>query len=118
MKVEFRKVSRNNSPFTIKIENITVNGFFKKLREYEVEVFYDMQGSIKHTCDRCGEDFDLICNQSSTLLISDGEYSGQELDVIESFDHNIDIDYIINSELEAFKSDYHYCEKCINNIKE
>ena len=118
MKIEFRKVPYNSSPFSIKIEDISIDGSFKKIRTDEVEIKLDMHGSTKHICDICGEEFDLICDEKSTLIISDGEYSGDEIDVIETFDHYVDIDYIIESEIEAYKSDYHYCENCKNKMKE
>ena len=118
MKIEFRKVSKQKSPFTMKIENLIVNGEINKLNAYEVKVSLNISGTLRHTCDRCGEEFDLKCMETSSLLISDGEYQGSEIDVIESFDHYIDIDYIVKSEIEAFKSDYHYCDLCKNNFKE
>ena len=118
MKVEFRKISRDTSPFSVDIDGLIVSGSFRKVREREVEVFYKMSGCIVHNCDICGEKFYLDCDESSTLLVSDGEYDGSELDVVETFDHCVDIDYIVNSELEAFKSDYHYCDTCKNNLKE
>ncbi len=33
---------------------------------------------------------------------------------MEFFDGNIDLKEVLESELEAFKSDYFYCEKCKN----
>ena len=35
-------------------------------------------------------------------------------DTVEFFDGNIDLKEVFESELEAFKSDYFYCEKCKN----
>ena len=118
MRVEFRKISKEESPFTKKIDNLTVTGYMKKLRDNEVKVSLNINGILKHNCDSCGKEFDLVCLETPTLLISDGEYKGSQIDVIESFDHYIDIDYIIKSEIEAFKSDYHYCDLCENKFKE
>ena len=43
------------------------------------------------------------------------KYRENELsDTVEFFDGNIDLKEVFESELEAFKSDYFYCEKCKN----
>lgn len=55
------------------------------------------------------------------LILSDGYYKdkpGELCDVIEFFEGEIDLDEIIQSEIESFKSDYFYCENCRNLIKE
>jgi hypothetical protein len=37
-----------------------------------------------------------------------------DLDIIEFLDGQIDISYILESEINALKSDYNYCGKCDN----
>ncbi len=118
MKIAFRKVSKDRSPFSLQIDSLEINGNFKKIKDNEVNLSLNIQGFIKHPCDICGEEFELECQESSTLLVSDGEYNGEELDVVESFDHYVNIDDIVKSEIESFKSDYHYCKKCQNKLKE
>ena len=69
-----------------------------------------------HLCDRCSENFKLLVNERVEVFASDGLYEDKEgeelLNVIEFFDGSIDIEAILQSEIEAFKSDYHYCGQC------
>ena len=50
------------------------------------------------------------------VFASDGLYKDQEgeelLNVMEFFDGLIDLEVVLQSEIEAFKSDYHYCGQC------
>ena len=76
------------------------------------------KGKLLHSCDGCLEDFELDLDETSKLLVSDGVYDGDDMDVIESFDSFLDFDKVARSELESIRSDYHYCENCKNNFKE
>lgn len=76
-----------------------------------------IKGEIKYICDRCGDEFMLPIDQDVELNLSDGVYKDREnelSDTVEFFDGNIDLKEVFESELEAFKSDYFYCEKCKN----
>ncbi|WP_298086650.1 hypothetical protein [uncultured Campylobacter sp.] len=51
------------------------------------------------------------------LLLSEGVFNDERhesLDVMEFFGAEVDLDEILRSETEAFKSDYFYCEECKN----
>ena len=66
---------------------------------------------------KCGDEFMLPIDQDVELNLSDGVYKDREnelSDTVEFFDGNIDLKEVFESELEAFKSDYFYCEKCKN----
>ncbi|WP_345992294.1 hypothetical protein [Sulfurimonas sp. HSL-1716] len=56
----------------------------------------------------------LQLNEDVEFLISNGVYNGmrEDYDVVESFDGNIDIEELLNSEIELIKSGYHSCEDC------
>jgi len=112
MKIEFRKILRESSPFNIDYEGLCVSGSFKKISNSMVEIEFKIDGCISHPCDICAEDFELFFNESLKLLLSDGDYSGEAMNVVEVYDHFIDFDEIVGSEIEAFKSDYHYCDMC------
>ncbi len=59
----------------------------------------------------------LPVDQDVKLVLSDGVYIDKEnelSDTMEFFDGNIDLNEVFKSELEAFKSDYFYCENCRN----
>lgn len=58
-----------------------------------------------------------MINQDVDLLLSDGIYKDADnefSDVIEFFDGEMDLDEVFVSEVEAYKSDYFYCENCKN----
>ncbi len=118
MRVEFRKIPTTNTPFSLDKDGVNYSGVFKKLSPKMVEIDLNIFGELKHTCDGCLEDFKLKIDETSKLLINDGVYSGNDMDIIESFDGFIDFDEIAQSEIESIKSDYHYCNKCKNNFKE
>lgn len=44
--------------------------------------------------------------------MADGCFEGEDLDVIEVFDHCVDFDAVVSGEIEAYRSDYHICKKC------
>jgi uncharacterized metal-binding protein YceD (DUF177 family) len=118
MKIEFRKIVPDKKPFSFEKGGVVFDGSFKKISSSVVEIDLNFSGSFVHSCDGCAEDFELSVDETSKLFVSDGVYSGDELDVYESFDHFVDFDKICESELETFKSDYHYCKKCVNKFKE
>jgi len=66
-------------------------------------------------CDICAEEFKLTVDEDIEFFISDGLYEDDgsiELDVVESFDANADIDELLHSEIELIKNDYHSCDNC------
>jgi hypothetical protein len=118
MRIEFRKITKDGSSFELKNDELTFSGNFKRVSNSIVKIDYKLNGKLKHSCDGCAEEFELEICEESSLEVSDGEYSGDDIDIIETFDEFIDFDEIFQSEIEAIKSDYHYCKKCIENFKE
>ena len=117
MKIAFAKIANNLIPFEIQKENLNFSGNLKRVNSNIVECKLAIKGDLIHSCDRCGEDITLDLNENLDLLISDGIYKDSEENlenVIEFFDGHIDLEEIFISEIEAFKSDYFYCEKCKN----
>ena len=118
MKIEFRKITKDKKTFLLEKDDLIFSGNFRRLTNSTVEMEYSIKGKLLHSCDGCAEDFELDINESSLLEVSDGAYSGDNIDIFESFDGFVDFDEIFQSEIEAIKSDYHYCKKCIENFKE
>lgn len=117
MKIPFEKI--NFSPFPIEINNksIVMKGFLKKVNSKTIEFQGHIGGSINYNCDRCAKDMILKMDENLNLLISDGIYkdiNNELTDMIEFFDGNVDLDEILNSEIEAYKSGYFYCDECKN----
>ncbi len=112
MKIEFRKVSNIKTPFEIKNDLLFCQGTFKKLSHKVVDINFTLQADITLSCDRCGESYIDQVDEKMHLQVCDGNYDGDDLDIVECYDHYVDFDAIISGEIEAIKSDYHYCKNC------
>lgn len=117
MKIAFAKIANNQIPFEIKKEDLKFSGNLKRVSSNLIDCTAGIEGSLAHNCDRCGEDIKLNLDENLKLIISDGIYKGSDEnldDVVEFFDGFVDLDEVFISEIEAYKSDYFYCEKCKN----
>lgn len=116
MLVEFKKIPSTGIRFETNLDKIEFVGEAFKIDKALIKCVGTMKGLIPHACDRCAEDFELHVNETVEVFASDGLYKDREgeelLNVIEFFDGSIDFDRILESEIEAFKSDYHYCGQC------
>ena len=116
MKIEFKKILANGVNFETTLGNVRFLGEAVKTSKALVKCTGEITGSVIHQCDRCADDFTLIVKEGVEVFASDGFYQSVEgeelLNIIEFFDGSIDIDTILQSEIEAFKSDYHYCGQC------
>jgi len=118
MKIEFRKVLSTSSPFLVENDGLKCSGTFKRLSSKNIEIELNLQGILNHSCDGCLEDFDLKVDETSKLILNDGVYDGDDMDIVECLDGFVDFEQISKSEIESIKSDYHYCQQCENNFKE
>ena len=116
MKIAFAKISASPVPFEISQNGLKFSGNFKRKDSKFIECKGGIKGKIPYICDRCGKEFDLDV-ESVNLLLSEGVFNDEKhesLDVMEFFGAEVDLDEILRSEMEAFKSDYFYCEECKN----
>ena len=118
MRIEFRKITPNASPFEIKNSTYICKGTFKRLSHNLVQVDFHLYAPSKLICDRCGSEYLHEMDEKMSLKVSDGTFEGEDLDVIEYFDHYVDFDAIMSSEIEAVKSDYHFCPQCMKEQTE
>ncbi|MDR0579143.1 MAG: DUF177 domain-containing protein [Campylobacteraceae bacterium] len=121
MEIAFKKVSKEGLDFSLKHDTIS---FFGKLYQKSPMIVLlkgKIEGELEHRCDRCAEDIRLRVDEKIEMLISDGIYKTTEVDgfvnennlaVVEIFDGLINFDEILQSEIELYKSDYHYCITC------
>ncbi|ACZ11264.1 DNA-binding protein [Sulfurospirillum deleyianum] len=116
MQIEFKKISLNGVHFETSLDEIRFSGEAIKSGHSLVKCTGVMEGTLAHVCDRCGEAFNIAVNERVEVFASEGLYQDQEgeelLNVIEFFDGSIDLTEMLQSEIEAFKSDYHYCGQC------
>ena len=116
--ISFSKIANKEINFELVRNNdLFFSGILKRKDPFLVKCQGTIKGEIKYICDRCGDEFMLPIDQDVELNLSDGVYKDREnelSDTVEFFDGNIDLKEVFESELEAFKSDYFYCEKCKN----
>jgi hypothetical protein len=115
MKVMLRKVTKTPLDFEVKSDEITFKGYLEYHGGKLILLKAKLNGSLEKPCDICAQNFKLEIDEEIEFFISDGLYKDEdsiELDVVESFDGNADIEELLNSEIELIKSDYHSCDNC------
>lgn len=116
MQIEFKKIPTTDVHFEVSLEDIVVSGNATKIDKTMVRLDGTMRGLVVYACDRCGAEFNLKVDEKVEVFASDGLYEDQSgedlLNIVEFFDGSINFDTILQSELEALKSDYHYCGDC------
>jgi hypothetical protein len=115
MKIALRKVTKTPLDFEVKSNEITFKGYLEYHAGKLILLKADMTGFLEKPCDICAEEFKMSVNEEIEFFISDGIYEDEntlELDVVESFDGNADVDELLNSEIELIRSDYHSCDEC------
>jgi len=118
MKILFSKVNRSPMSFSHETQGCKLEGDLKKVSFSEVELKSKMSGEIELTCDRCGASFISPLNTVMDLTLTDRVAKVEELDTVEFLDGIIDIDFLIESEINALKSNYNYCPKCSSDDSE
>jgi len=119
MKIQFDKISSSPKPFEILLDGVSLRGDLQKSGYHLVTLNGTMAGEIVLDCDRCGASYTHPFNSSLKLLLSDQVLKDKEdLDIIEFLDGVVDITYILESEINAQKTTYHYCPACESSDEE
>jgi len=115
MKIVFDKVGSTAKPVELEVQGVKLEGILKKSGYHRVALDAAMNGSLKLDCDRCGQSFDYAVATPLQLKLTDEVSEDKDdLDIIEFLDGVIDVTYILESEINAIQSAYHYCDKCDN----
>ena len=115
MKVVLRRVTKTPLDFEVKSGEITFKGYLEYYKGKLILLKAKLNGFVLKPCDSCAEEFKLSIDEEVKFFISDGIYEDDDsidLDVVESFNGNADIEELLHSEMELIKSDYHRCESC------
>ena len=116
MIIVFDKIGSTAKPFEVSLEGIKLEGTLKKSGFHQVTLDAHMSGCIELNCDRCGDTYNYDMDNTLQLKLSDQVSEDKDdLDIIEFLDGEIDLSYILQSEINTFKNAYNYCEKCDNN---
>lgn len=113
MLIGFEKIGTSPKRVSLETDGVTLDGSLEQASRDMVILDGKIVGRQPIICDRCGADFALEVNQKLHLnLTNKVSQNKDDLDIIEFLDGVIDIGYIIQGEINALKSAYHYCEKC------
>jgi len=116
MKIQFDKIGSSFKPFDIVLEGVAFQGTLKKSGYHLVSLDGRIAGDIALDCDRCGRGYIHPLKSHLKLSLSDQVCKDKEdLDIIEFLDGVVDITYILESEINAQKTTYHYCPECDNS---
>jgi uncharacterized metal-binding protein YceD (DUF177 family) len=116
MKIVFDKIGSTAKPIELSLEGVKLEGTLKKSGYHQVTLDAHMSGSIELDCDRCGDTYNYDVDNKLQLRLSDiVSEDKDDLDIIEFLDGEIDISYILQSEINTFKNAYNYCDKCANS---
>ena len=113
--MKFDKIGSTPKDFELNLEDATLEGTLQKSGYHRVALDARLGGTVELDCDRCGQSFDYPLEGELKLTISDQVIEDKDdLDIIEFLDGNIDLTYILESEINALKGAYHYCANCDN----
>ena len=117
MKIEFKKVPQTPKTLEAEFNSVRIEGTFCKMSQSLVKIDAKLIGNTDIDCCRCGTSDNIEVDEKLDFLLSDGIFKNEQSEdlVIEIEDGLIDFDEIIQSELEAIKSDYHICEQCLSD---
>lgn len=117
MKIEFKKITATPKSFSLESEGVVFSGEVSRISSKLFEIKAHLGGEIALVCDLSGEEYQKALDESLVLYISNGVWDTQsqsdlmtDFDVIEFFDGFIDFEYILQSEINSIKMDYHIKE--------
>jgi len=116
MKIVFDKVGSTAKPIELSSEGVQIEGTLQKSGYHQVTLDAQLSGNIELDCDRCGKTYMYNVDSKLRLKLSDlVSEDKDDLDIIEFLDGEIDILYILESEITSIQSSYHYCDSCDND---
>jgi len=116
MEIVFDKIGSTAKPIELSSEGLKLVGTLQKSGYHRVTLDAQLSGCLELSCDRCGDTFNSGIDTQLKLKLSDlVSEDKDDLDIIEFLDGKIDILYILQSEINTFKSTYNYCTYCDND---
>jgi len=116
MKILFDKIGSTAKPIEVTSKGVKLDGTLQKSGYHQVTLDAHMSGDFALDCDRCGDTYTQTLDNKLRLKLSDlVSEDKDDLDIIEFLDGEIDLSYILESEITSIESSYHYCDKCDND---
>lgn len=114
MKIAMKKCTPTPKDVALSIGNVHLQARLFRVDSQMLRLEGNISGELELTCDVSGEDYTQRLDYPLVLYIADGLWSMQSqskkldsFEVIEFFDGFVDLHYILESEIESIKSDYH-----------
>jgi uncharacterized metal-binding protein YceD (DUF177 family) len=119
LKVAFSKITTSPKKFTYQKEGLKLDcELFRKDKE-SISLNGTISGEITLECDRCAKKFKENINWELELLLSNIALKDVDnLDIIEFLNSEIDLEFVLDSEVNSYKLLYHHCESCKNDDTE
>lgn len=118
MKIAFKKITTQPKEVSLILDGVQLSGELYRLNATMLCLKGKLSGEITLVCDYSGEEFEERLDNPLVLYISDGFWDTQSqskkldsFEVIEFFDGFVDLHYILESEIESLRSDYHVKEE-------
>ena len=119
MQIIFDKIGSTAKPFELTSNGVLLEGTLQKSGYHRVTLDARLEGEIDLCCDRCGNEYAYPIKNNLRLKLTDlVSEDKDDLDIIEFLDGEIDISYILQSEIKSIESSYHYCDSCDNDDEE
>jgi len=119
VKIVFDKIGQTKKPFALTVNGVTLEGTLAKRGYRRVRLEGELDGGVKLSCDRCGDEYQTDMNYPLHLTLSDEVIETEDdLDIIEFIDGMIDLEFIVQSEISSIENSYHCCKKCENDESE
>jgi len=113
LKIGFDKVGHSAKRFQERVDRVSLEGTLQKESHHRIALIATLTGPIEVQCSRCGREFEQFLDLPLALTLSDQmAETKDDLDIIEFLDGIVDMTYILQSELNAIKSEYHQCSEC------
>lgn len=117
VKIEFKKISNEVKKFSLNLndnfQNIVFSGSIYRIDKKLFKLDSTINGEMNLICDKTGDEYTEPVDIQVSLLLSDGIWHSDKhsnddnFDVLEFLDGYVDLDFILHSELESIKLDYH-----------
>jgi len=116
MKIVFDKIGSTAKPIGLSSKGVKLEGTLQKSGYHQVTLDATLVGCFDLDCDRCGSTYQHDLDSKLRLKLSDlVSEDKDDLDIIEFLDGEIDLLYILESEITSIESSYHYCDACDND---
>lgn len=116
MSIPFRKITTSPQDFVVSKDELEFKGSLVWTGKTFIDMKFNLSGKLLVACDSCAEEIKIDVKEPIHVLLTNGVYNGDEvdLDVVEVQNQEIDLEEILDSEIELIKSGYFYCDQCNN----